>query len=492
MFDIGCDDEGLGMTRYGIDKAPAWLAMNTSSGVLSGRPTNDDVGPYTVFAFVNDGWGGQTNLSFDVIVTDVNDPPLITTSDILAATQDIPYNVAYQASDIDPVKETFSWNLATNASWLKMDGPSGLLWGTPRNSDVGSWWVNVSVDDGRGGRDSSNFTLSVKNVNDPPAITTGPATIAIEEVEYAVDFNATDIDAGDMFTWSLSTTADWLAINATSGVLSGTPAEEDVGSAWISVTVTDAAGANSTVDYLLRVQNVNDPPAWISVPGDMNMTENQTMLVNVLAQDPDAGDDIRYAISSEPSIAISVNAVSGAIFWMNAAAGNYTVTVTAMDGLATISHLFNLTVNAIVLPPPPPPPANNPPKINPVANATIRAGEALGLKLAGSDNDSYDAANLTFRLVSGPAGLVISADGTIAWTPTKDQVGTQTVTVSLSDGKNTTVASFPVTVAKPAPVKEKESDSGSSPVLMAGLLIAGVAIGAVAAVAAYSLRKKPA
>jgi hypothetical protein len=372
-----------------------------------------------------------------------------------------------------------------------MDGPSGLLSGTPRNSDVGSWWVNVTVEDGRGGLDSSNFTLGVSNVNDPPSIVTEPGITATQGVQYSVDFNATDIDTGDMLAWSLKTAADWLAINASSGVLSGTPAEKDVGSAWVTVKVTDAAGANNTVDYLLRVQNVNDPPAWVSVPGEMNITENQTVLVNVLAEDPDTGDDIRYAISSEPSSAISINALSGAIFWMNASAGNYTVTVTATDSIVTISHVFNLTVNAIVPPPPPPlpppPPANNPPKINPVADVSVKAGEALGLKLAGSDNDAFDATNLTFRLVSGPAGLVISADGTIAWTPTKDQVGTQTVTVSLSDGKNTTLASFPVTVAKPAPVKEKQSTSGDSPVLMAGLLVAGVAIGAVVA---YVLTRK--
>jgi hypothetical protein len=487
-FDVDCDDEGLGNTVYGFNQAPDWLSIDAAIGAISGSPGNKDVGRQTIVLFADDGWGGLVNYWFDISVMDVNDPPFITTQDVATATQGYPYNAVYLASDIDPTKETFSWSLGTNGSWLAMDAASGLLAGIAGNADVGAWWVNVTVEDGRGGQDSHNFTLTVKNVNDPPVIVTMPVAKATEGLHYQLNFSAQDPDADDVISWSLTSDADWLAINASSGELAGTPMEKDVGSVWVSVTAKDLAGANDTIGYSLNVLNVNDPPIWVSVPSDANITEGSTLFLDALATDPDAGAAIRYAVSSLPECGIAINPFSGAIRWMNASAGNYTMTVTATDGIITIGHSFNLTVNKIVPPPPPPPPpSNNPPKINPVANASVKAGQTLGLRLSGSDNDSYDASNLTFRLVSGPVGMVISADGTLVWTPTNDQVGTQTVTVSLSDGKNSNNATFVVTVAKPAPVEDKGAASDNSLGLMAGLLIAGLAIGAVAV---YLLTKK--
>ena len=42
--------------------------------------------------------------------------------------------------------------------------------------------------------------------------------------------------------------------------------------------------------------------------------------------------------------------------------------------------------------------------------------------------------------------LVVSAEGSILWVPTKDQAGKQNVTVRLSDGKDSTTMTFNVTV----------------------------------------------
>ena len=486
-FDVDSDDEGLGNTAYGFDQAPEWLKIDAANGVISGSPGNKDVGRQTIFLFVDDGWGGLVDYWFDISVMDINDPPVIISVDVAAATQGIPYRVVYQASDIDPTKETFSWSLGTNASWLDMDAATGLLAGIPGNADVGAWWVNITVDDGRGGRDRRNFTVTVGNVNDPPVIMTVPVVTATEGSPYLVNFSAQDPDAGDVISWSLTADADWLSINSSSGVLSGTPTEKDVGSVWVSVTARDMAGANDTVGFNLKVLNVNDPPVWVAVPPDQNITEGASLFLDVLAADPDADATVRYSASSLPASGIAINPVSGAIRWMDASAGNYTVTVYATDGLLTINATFNVTVKRIQ--PPVPPPVNNPPVINTVSSASVKAGQVLTMKLSGSDNDSYDAKNLTFRIVSGPAGMLVSADGNIAWTPTKEEVGSHSVMVSLSDGKNTTATSFTVTVNKPTPAGTGTGGKSDNSIgLIAGMLIVGLAIGAVAVFVA--LRKK--
>lgn len=85
-----------------------------------------------------------------------------------------------------------------------------------------------------------------------------------EDAAYSYDASAhfTDVDTGDTLTYSAvidngdSTTSDlptWLSINSTTGVLSGTPANSDVGSLDIKVSATDDDTASVSSSYTLTV-----------------------------------------------------------------------------------------------------------------------------------------------------------------------------------------------------------------------------------------------
>ena len=71
-------------------------------------------------------------------------------------------------------------------------------------------------------------------------------------------------------------------------------------------------------------------------------------------------------------------------------------------------------------------------------------GRCGGVRLG----DVVRVENLTFTLVSGPAGMLVSADGGVLWLPTDEQVGTHPVVISLSDSKNSTTMNFDVEVVK--------------------------------------------
>ncbi len=103
-----------------------------------------------------------------------NDPPEITAPvvDVTWAFEDTLYIVDYDAIDIDPTHDTLTWSFQTNASWLSMNLTSGEVYGTPTNDDIGSYWVEVTISDGKGGSEIRNFTLNVGDENDPPVITT--------------------------------------------------------------------------------------------------------------------------------------------------------------------------------------------------------------------------------------------------------------------------------------------------------------------------------
>jgi hypothetical protein len=448
--------------------------MNSATGVIAGKPGNADVGNYTVNVTAKDGQKSVSR-NFTLEVLNVNDPPEILSSDALSVKEDEPYDNSYEARDVDPTNDILTWSLKSNATWLNLTG--NRLWGTPSNYDVGSFYVNISVSDGVGGTDFHNFTLAVLNVNGPPVITTHPLTEAVEDKEYIIDFDAKDVDAGDVLEWSLNTSAGWLKINSTSGVLSGTPENRDVGSVRVIVRVKDLAGAENSVDFNLTVLNVNDPPVWVSVPPDQNISEGDNLALNVSATDVDIGDNITYGLSSQPASNMTINPASGAIRWENAVSGIYSIRITATDGNVIIMNIFNITVNKlsqpVVLPP------NNPPRIDVITVNKSRVGQAFTLKLKGSDPDSWDAVNLTFSLVSGPTGMVVSADGSILWIPTKDQIGKHTVTVALSDGKNSTRAGFDVGVIPAAAGGTTEDGAGSLLIWIILILIAGLICAAV-------------
>jgi hypothetical protein len=74
-----------------------------------------------------------------------------------------------------------------------------------------------------------------------------------------------DPDADDTLTFAATLADDsplpaWLSLNAATGVLSGTPANGDVGTLQLEVTASDSLGASVSDSFTLAVA-CDDPPA---------------------------------------------------------------------------------------------------------------------------------------------------------------------------------------------------------------------------------------
>jgi hypothetical protein len=421
-----------------------WLTFDTMTQVLSGTPTNDEVSTYQVSVKVTDSNITTDEHTFRLTVENVNDAPEITISGSTTAKEDALYSVYYVATDIDPTDDELTWSMETDATWLGMFGSH--LTGTPTNDDVGDHLVNITVSDGNGGIDWTEFTITVANTNDAPIILTSPSMTATEDEGYDQNFEAEDVDVGDVLSWSMTGPA-WLTMEG--ATLSGTPSNDDVGTHGVTVAVSDGA-VEDTLTFTITVANTNDAPTWLSTPEDQELMEGDLMFLDLLAEDED-GDRLTYGLTSTPSSGMRISPATGAIRWLGAVPGTYEVRLTATDGTETITHA--LTVAVEEEPEPPIPPPNKVPVIEEVVVSNATAGEAFTLSLTGSDGDPWDAGNLTFTLVSGPAGMVVSAEGTILWLPTEDQVGTYPVVVELSDTKDATTYEFDVEVV--------EADKGS-------------------------------
>jgi len=255
-----------------------WLSMNSSSGNLSGTPTNDDVGLFLVNVTVTEELGATIGRSLGLIVVNVNDPPTITTTDVTEAPEDAAYSVDYDATDIDPGADTLTWSIVTDAGWLSLDASSGLLSGTPVNDDIGTYNVQITVNDGNNGTDTANFALIVSNVNDIPVISVVTPPQGNVGEYYELDLNASDED-GDDITWRVSSDADWLIINETTGVLSGTPTEG--GTYWALVTADDGNGGKATLNLTIEIEG-----EAVSLPKIVNVypEPNDRVEINVIIE----------------------------------------------------------------------------------------------------------------------------------------------------------------------------------------------------------------
>jgi uncharacterized repeat protein (TIGR02543 family) len=118
--------------------------------------------------------------------------------------------------------------------------------------------------------------------------------------------------------------------------------------------------------------------------------------------------------------------------------GVYTLRLAANDGVNNVFDETTITVN----------PPNTTPAwtANPVNEANANEDAAYTATLADNATDA-NSDPLTFAKVSGPAWLSVAADGSLTGTPSNSEVGSNSFTVSVSDGIAPTVeATLNITV----------------------------------------------
>ncbi len=183
-------------------------------------------------------------------------PPSINTKNVPFAYVGKLYLVNYTAIDPDTHLNSLTWSMKTNGSWLKFLQVHALT-GTPQSTDLGNYWVNISVSDGIY-TVFTNFTITVFGSAKPQIITTD-VKLAYVGIKYSVNYKATDLDTpSNKLTWSMITNATWLTFSSNQE-LYGTPKTADIGSYWVHITVSDGKDSAST-NFTIRVMNRTNIP----------------------------------------------------------------------------------------------------------------------------------------------------------------------------------------------------------------------------------------
>jgi Immunoglobulin domain len=267
------------------------------------------------------------------------------------------------------------------------------------------------------GTNKSDFSLSVSAITSlpstlPPTITTQPqaqtvnagsnATFAVlatgtAPLSYQWKFGGNDISGATNSAFTITNTQP---INAGN----------------YSVLITNIAGSMPGSNAALTVII---PPALTSQPQGANVA---------------AGADVLFSVGASGTAPLAyqwrlngldiANATTSSYTRTNtqtADAGNYSVVVTNVAGNVTGSNAV-LTVN-------------NPPILAAISNRTVHVGSLITFVATATDTD-LPTNILNFSLISGaPDNATINAtNGNFSWGPTEAQLGTNQITVRVTDG----------------------------------------------------------
>ena len=315
----------------GHQPLPAWLQLS-ADGVLSGIPTNADVGSLQLKVTATDPLGQAITSQFHLAVGDLNAAPRLDPTaptrfelDLREALPPIqlsgPNGVFSDEDTIhgDQLSFTISrdghtWSAAVQ-DLASID--AGVLTIRPNAKwTVGEQELQLRATDRSGASVIQRLQLQVNNVNDAPLVAR-PAAQRISEglwretvqvVESATDWQLnlqglfSDADVADALVIEAPTGLPaWLNLSP-EGVLSGEPTNTDVGVVQLEWKATDPAGARATYRLDLEVLNRNQAPQLRPNPELRSLEaveERYSRLdLSTLFSDEDSihGDALRYSV----------------------------------------------------------------------------------------------------------------------------------------------------------------------------------------------------
>ncbi|WP_287699209.1 putative Ig domain-containing protein [Microcystis sp. M046S2] len=336
------------------------ISINSLTSLLY-RPLADVNGNGGNFVYtVSDGKGGNDSQTISFIINPSklivsavpsNNAPEFTTNPELEIIVGNDYS--YDANAVDADNDTLFYSLSLAPDGLTIDNNTGILsWKSPT---IGNYNISISVEDGKGGKDTQTYNLGVvtnvidSQLNRPPVFVSNPVVYGNLNSEYRYDADATDAD-NDNLTYSVINAPNGLVINQNTGVVTFTPTVS--GATEITLQVNDGKGGIATQIYTLSVLEEatdNYAPVIIS-DAILKASTSQKYTYDVNAIDPDK-DILTYSLVNAPQ-GMSIDNLTGEIIWdtEGKTVGNYNVSVKVTDNLGGVdTQEFTIALNNALL-----------------------------------------------------------------------------------------------------------------------------------------------
>ncbi len=205
------------------------------------------------------GIGGYSAYSSIASAATTNNPPKLTSIASFAMYNLSIKTISIKATDVDGDNLSFSFiNLPSFATFSNTGNGSGKIAFNPSPSSNGLYNISVIVDDGKGGKDTVTFSVTVNNNQSPVMYRLRDITISEGSVNLT-PMTASDPDKNTLLRWALTSGPAFLSIRVTGNTtasLYSAPGYADAGIYPITITVSDGAGGVISSAATITVINV--------------------------------------------------------------------------------------------------------------------------------------------------------------------------------------------------------------------------------------------
>jgi gliding motility-associated-like protein len=481
----------LNTTLPGIQKTVTRTEGELSiqpDGTLRYVPTLNYHGTFSIAYTVRDNNGLSSNVALiTIVVNSVNDAPVALNDNVTINKNTVAtIPVLSNDSDVDGTLNLASVDLneftaGIQSSYTTTEGlwevsTEGIVKFTPVQNFVGTASLRYSVSDNEGlASNLATITVTVLHVNAAPvaqddAVSTNEDTvISFNIVENDSDdgglvLTTIDLDVLTPGIQNSRTVAGGIFSVNPSGIVTFTPTLNYNGIVSIRYTINDNEGATSNMATItVTVVSVNDAP--VAVNDEVSMLEDQSVTINVLANDSDVDGTLDKSsvdlivttaeiekTNQVPNGTFTVNSEGIVTFTPNA---NYAGTVTSRyrvkDNDGAWSNDATITVHVT--------PVNDPPTLDVIPNQRVlRNAEQKSITLTGISAGPNETGDVLLSAVSSNTTLIpltnlsithnnTSATAILKFQPAPNQTGTTTISVRAIDtGFSEVVRSFTVEV----------------------------------------------
>jgi hypothetical protein len=305
---------------------PTGVTFNTLTGVLSGTPMQAGVFNLT-FTALN---GVLPNASQAFTLT-ANGSPSLTSANNYTLTEPASPSFTVAASGYPAPSYSVT---AGSIDGLSLNATSGALTGTP--TATGVFTSTITAGNGVGTAATQSFTLTVNPATSAPTITSATGTSFLQGSPGTFTVAATGNPAP---TLSESGSLSSGVVLSAAGVLSGIPTQAGVFP--IAITASNGVGSPATQAFTLTVNPSGTAPT-ITSASSTSLTAGLAGTFTVTA----SGTPAPTFIDPGPLDGLTLDATTGVLSGTPTAAGTFTSTITASNGVASpATQSFTLTVN---------------------------------------------------------------------------------------------------------------------------------------------------
>jgi len=395
---------------------PTGLTLNSETGVISGTPTQSVSNRQVTIKAQNSLGSKTTTVKFTVLGA-------ISSFSYPQSTYSIAKGVSFSASPNGSGDSVvFSIQSGSLPTGLTLNANSGVISGTPSQS-VANRQVTIKAENELG---SQTATLTF-NVLVP--ISTFSYPKSTYSIAKGVSFSVTPSVSGESVTYSVSSGSlpTGLTLNASSGVISGTPTQS-VSNSQVTIVAENAMGSKSfslTFNVLASISSFSYPQS------EYTLTKNTFFSVAPSV----SGDSITYSITSGSlPVGLTLSSETGVISGTPTQfVSGREVTIKAQNNIGSKTTTLTFSVFA---------------SITSFSYPKSTYSIAKGVSFSASPNGSGDS--ITYSIQSGtlPTGLTLNANnGVISGTPTQS-VSSREVTIKAENelGSQTATLTFNVLV----------------------------------------------